>query len=181
MLRRDASCCLLLVTGFKANQIQVQLSEDVASIYENYSQLSSSFLETPEIITKPGQNYGCEHNQSLNFIHLFAFYLHRYQTDSSEMSDDKALDSMFDAMMAAAGPSQGKKKEVTYAEFQAMLDSTPLFMRETPKDGAAEGEGNDVLEALKSLVFEGEGDGESGTRAQDARVACRPGRLGTAA
>ncbi|GFZ42748.1 hypothetical protein JCM24511_00466 [Saitozyma sp. JCM 24511] len=78
------------------------------------------------------------------------------------MSDDKALDSMFDAMMAAAGPSQGKKKEVTYAEFQAMLDSTPLFMRETPKDGAADGEGNDVLEALKSLVFEGEGDEVAG-------------------
>jgi len=32
-------------------------------------------------------------------------------------------------------------------------------MRETPKGG--EGEENEVLEALRSLVFEGEGDGRS--------------------
>jgi hypothetical protein len=76
------------------------------------------------------------------------------------MSDDAQLDHMLDAMLvrpSTAGPSE-KKKEVTYADFQAMLDSTPLFMSEAPKDG---GEGNEVLEALRSLVFEGEGDGES--------------------
>ncbi|KLT40762.1 hypothetical protein CC85DRAFT_248837 [Cutaneotrichosporon oleaginosum] len=47
-----------------------------------------------------------------------------------------------------------KREPVTYDEFQKVLDTTPLFMRETPKDTG----GDYVLEALKSLVFEGEGD-----------------------
>lgn len=70
--------------------------------------------------------------------------------------EDASLDKVLDKMAKAsseAGPS--KKKEVTYAEFQAMLDSTPLFMRETPEDD----EDNEVLQALKTLVFDGEGDG----------------------
>ncbi|WVF67084.1 hypothetical protein IAT40_001829 [Kwoniella sp. CBS 6097] len=54
---------------------------------------------------------------------------------------------------SGVGPS-APKKEVTYEDFQRVLDSTPLFMRETPK----EGETSDVLEALRTLVFEGEGD-----------------------
>lgn len=54
------------------------------------------------------------------------------------------------------GPSVPKRKEVTMEDFQKVLDSTPLFMRETP-DGT---EDNPVLDALRSLVFEGEGDGE---------------------
>ncbi|WWC87740.1 uncharacterized protein L201_002632 [Kwoniella dendrophila CBS 6074] len=47
-----------------------------------------------------------------------------------------------------------KKKEYGYKDFEALLESTPIFMKETPKDG----ETNDVLEALRTLVFEGEGD-----------------------
>ncbi len=45
------------------------------------------------------------------------------------------------------------------AEFEKVLDTTPLFMRQTPS--GQEGEENEVLEALRSLIFEGEGDGES--------------------
>jgi hypothetical protein len=71
-----------------------------------------------------------------------------------EVSLEKVIDAMPDN---SAGPSRFTKKEVTYEEFQKVLDETPLFMRETPKDG----ETNDVLEALRSLVFEGEGDGGS--------------------
>ena len=56
-----------------------------------------------------------------------------------------------------AGPSRQPKKAVTMAEFEDLLDSTPLFMKETPKDGKAQD--NEVLEALRSLVFEGEGNG----------------------
>ena len=43
-------------------------------------------------------------------------------------------------------------------DFEKLLDSTPLFMRETPSAG--EGEENEVLEALRSLMFQGDGDGE---------------------
>jgi len=58
-----------------------------------------------------------------------------------------------------AGPSRKPKREVTMAEFEKVLDTTPLFMRQTPS--GQEGEENEVLEALRSLIFEGEGDGES--------------------
>lgn len=74
---------------------------------------------------------------------------------------DKLIDSFArsrtsdDTGNADPGPSRASKKEVTYDDFQKVLDSTPLFMRETP-DGAEE---NPVLDALRSLVFEGEGDG----------------------
>jgi hypothetical protein len=75
------------------------------------------------------------------------------------MSDDP-LENVLNSMpSSAAGPSRKPKKEVTMAEFERVLDTTPLFMRETPKGG--EGEENEVLEALRSLVFEGEGDGRS--------------------
>ncbi|ORY25815.1 hypothetical protein BCR39DRAFT_542841 [Naematelia encephala] len=70
----------------------------------------------------------------------------------SEDNLDKLLASM--AQQPRSGPSRAPKKEVTYDEFQKMLDSTPLFMRETP-DGTEE---NEVLEALRTLVFDGEGD-----------------------
>ncbi|WWC60175.1 uncharacterized protein I303_102740 [Kwoniella dejecticola CBS 10117] len=52
----------------------------------------------------------------------------------------------------SSGPE--KKKEYGYEYFKAILESTPIFMKETPKDG----ESNDVLEALRTLVFDGEGD-----------------------
>lgn len=58
---------------------------------------------------------------------------------------------------SVAGPSRASKKDVTYEDFQKVLDSTPLFMRETPEGS----EDNPVLEALRSLVFEGDGDGGS--------------------
>ncbi|WRT65561.1 uncharacterized protein IL334_002506 [Kwoniella shivajii] len=51
-----------------------------------------------------------------------------------------------------AGPA--KKKEYSYKDFEAILESTPLFMQQTPKDG----ETSDLLEALRTLVFDGEGD-----------------------
>ncbi|RXK41372.1 hypothetical protein M231_01277 [Tremella mesenterica] len=47
-----------------------------------------------------------------------------------------------------------KKKETTWKDFEAMLESTPLFMNHTP----VEGEENEVLEALRTLKFEGNGD-----------------------
>jgi hypothetical protein len=150
MCSASASCVY-----WKRYQLRVQLSEDVAAHFRHFWRPRKSSQNPVKIMSGSTVNHWNPHIS-------FAFYLHCDRSDTNDMSDDKALDSMFDAMMAAAGPSQGKKKEVTYAEFQAMLDSTPLFMRETPKDGAAEGEGNDVLEALKSLVFEGEGDGEFG-------------------
>lgn len=78
-------------------------------------------------------------------------------------SDDSFLDQLIAAMPkstvlpeSGVGPA-APKKEVTVEDFEKLLDSTPLFMRETPKDG----DDNPVLEALRSLVFEGEGDGES--------------------
>ncbi|ORX36324.1 hypothetical protein BD324DRAFT_580799 [Kockovaella imperatae] len=55
--------------------------------------------------------------------------------------------------MPAAGPSK-TKKEVTFEEFQKILDSTPLFMKETPADD----DDNPVLQGLRSLVLDGEGD-----------------------
>jgi hypothetical protein len=78
--------------------------------------------------------------------------LHRNMTD--------ALDKIIDAhasTSASAGPSRKPRGDVTYDDFQKMLDSTPLFMRETPDST------NDdpVLEALRTLVFEGDGDGQS--------------------
>lgn len=68
------------------------------------------------------------------------------------------LDAIIDAH-AAAGPSRKPQKDVTYDQFQAMLDSTPLFMRETPTTGQDD---TGVLDALKTLVFDGEGDGMLG-------------------
>lgn len=78
-------------------------------------------------------------------------------------SDDGFLDQLIAAMPKSTIPPESgvgpaaPKKEVTVEDFEKLLDSTPLFMRETPKDG----DDNPVLEALRSLVFEGEGDGES--------------------
>jgi hypothetical protein len=82
---------------------------------------------------------------------------------SSPAAPDSSLDTLIDSFTspttsdAVPGPSRGAKKEITMAEFQKVLDSTPLFMRETP-DGTEE---NPIFDALKSLMFEGEGDGES--------------------
>jgi len=70
------------------------------------------------------------------------------------MADE--IDKVMDAMASRAeakGPAQ--REPMTMKDFQHVLDSTPLFMKETPKDG----EENEVMEALKSLMFEGEGDG----------------------
>lgn len=75
----------------------------------------------------------------------------------SEREHDASIDKVLDAMAKVRTGPDGKPREpVTYDQFQKVLDTTPLFMRETPKDT----EGDYVLEALKSLVFEGEGDGE---------------------
>lgn len=77
-------------------------------------------------------------------------------------SDDGFLDQLIASMPKSTVPPESgvgpaaPKKEVTVEDFEKLLDSTPLFMRETPKDG----DDNPVLEALRSLVFEGEGDGE---------------------
>lgn len=89
------------------------------------------------------------------------------------MSEDAILDQILAAMPSRSadasgsgpGPHPSRKREVTYSDFEKVLNSTPLFMRETPKDaGEASGERDEaqqeVLEALKSLVFEGEGDGK---------------------
>jgi len=66
-----------------------------------------------------------------------------------------ALDAIINAH-AEAGPSRPQKQDVTYDDFQSMLDNTPLFMKATPQEGV---EDDGVLEALRSLVFEGDGDG----------------------
>lgn len=79
-------------------------------------------------------------------------------TKSDEPMDlNSALEQMAKARAAQYAADRGPKKEVTYEEFQKMIDSTPLFMRETPKES---GEDNYVLEALKSMMFDGDGDGE---------------------
>lgn len=70
-------------------------------------------------------------------------------------SIDKILGAMTSAR-AASGPAAKERKPVTYDEFQKVLDSTPLFMKETPVGM----EDDYVLEALKTLVFDGDGDGE---------------------
>ena len=62
------------------------------------------------------------------------------------------------AAQRQAGP-ETKSREVTVEDFQKVLDSTPLFMSATPENVESE-ESNYVMEALRSLVFEGEGDGE---------------------
>jgi hypothetical protein len=76
---------------------------------------------------------------------------------SSKMATEQEIDSLVDAFSASgsgAGPST--KKEVTYADFEKMLSETPLFMQSTPEGM----EDNEVLQGLRSLVFEGEGDGK---------------------
>ena len=78
-------------------------------------------------------------------------------TKSDEPMDlNSALEQMAKARAAQYAADRQPKKEVTYEEFQKMIDSTPLFMRETPKES---GEDNYVLEALKSMMFDGDGDG----------------------
>lgn len=76
------------------------------------------------------------------------------------MATDQEIDSLVDAFASSrSGPSgsgAGPKKEVTYADFEKMLDETPLFMRSTPEGM----EDNEVLQGLRSLIFEGEGDGQ---------------------
>jgi hypothetical protein len=69
---------------------------------------------------------------------------------------DEDLDKLFSAFASAA--NGGKKKEYDYDDFRKMMDETPLFMRETPTEVSEENAY--VLEALKSLAFEGDGDGE---------------------
>lgn len=44
-----------------------------------------------------------------------------------------------------------------------LFDNVPIFMRDAPSDGDNKGgEGNETLEALKSLIFDGTPDGEQG-------------------
>ncbi|WWC68763.1 uncharacterized protein I206_102697 [Kwoniella pini CBS 10737] len=82
-------------------------------------------------------------------------------SDSSQQPQDP-LDTLlahYSSVSASGSVPSGssgpeKKKEYGYKDFEAILESTPIFMKETPKDG----ESNDVLEALRTLVFEGEGD-----------------------
>ena len=62
------------------------------------------------------------------------------------------------AAQRQAGP-ETKSREVTVEDFQKVLDSTPLFMNQTP-DSVDNEESNYVMEALRSLVFDGEGDGK---------------------
>lgn len=91
-------------------------------------------------------------------------------TKSDEPMDlNSALEQMAKARAAQYAADQAPKKEVTYEEFQKMIDSTPLFMRETPKES---GEDNYVLEALKSMMFDGDGDGEYTINALLLRSAC---------
>lgn len=68
------------------------------------------------------------------------------------MGDD--IDKVLDAMASRPqGPTP--KEPMTMKDFQKVLDSTPLFMRETPKGE----EDNEVMDALQSLIFDGDGDG----------------------
>ncbi|KAL7419661.1 HSP70/90 co-chaperone [Cryptotrichosporon argae] len=69
-----------------------------------------------------------------------------------DAADEAAEADMWDALAARNAVSD--KPPTTMADFQKTLDSIPLFMRETPENI----EGDYVLEALQSLVFEGEGD-----------------------
>lgn len=50
------------------------------------------------------------------------------------------------------GPEPRQKK--TMADMDKIFDESPLFMRKAPEGG----EDNDALEALKTLIFEGDGD-----------------------
>lgn len=67
------------------------------------------------------------------------------------------LDKLIESHQAKAGPSRNPRGDVTYADFEKMINSTPLFMQETPTGSDEE---NPVLEALKTLVFDGDGDGK---------------------
>ena len=71
------------------------------------------------------------------------------------MSHDDNLEKVV-AALHPAGPPKRDTKEYTMKDFQAVLDSTPLFMSQTPDNS----EDNEVLQALQSLMFEGEGDGQ---------------------
>ncbi|KAK8861441.1 hypothetical protein IAR55_002260 [Kwoniella newhampshirensis] len=86
--------------------------------------------------------------------------------ETPAQSDDALLDQLISSFPSSSTSTYSKptvdgeigpaapSKDVTYEDFQKVLDSTPLFMRETPADG----DDNPILEALRSLVFEGEGD-----------------------
>ena len=68
-----------------------------------------------------------------------------------------AASSSRNALGGEGSTGPAKKKENTWEDFEAMIESTPLFMTRTPE----EGEDNEVLEALRTLKFEGDGDGGS--------------------
>ena len=55
--------------------------------------------------------------------------------------------------MTAIGP---EPKEIDYEAAFRDIESHPLFMRDLPDDPGS----NDQLEALKSLIYDGEPDGE---------------------
>lgn len=55
--------------------------------------------------------------------------------------------------MASVGPAP---REIDYEAALRELESHPLFMRELPDDPSS----NEKLEALQSLIFDGEPDGE---------------------
>ncbi|WWD16651.1 hypothetical protein CI109_101081 [Kwoniella shandongensis] len=88
------------------------------------------------------------------------------QQQQQPPSDDALLDQLISSWPTSSSSTStapggtgtvgpvAPSKDVTVEDFQKVLDSTPLFMRETPKDG----EENPILDALRSLVFEGEGD-----------------------
>ncbi len=80
--------------------------------------------------------------------------------ENSDTSDHRPPPPAAAEAASAVGPAP--RKQQTMADIDELLRTSPLFMRELPEDGGAS---NDTLEALKTLVFDGTGDGEtSGAR-----------------
>lgn len=73
------------------------------------------------------------------------------KVESRPVSEPEAKDSAVNHG-TGAGPAPKASKSL-----DELFDSVPLFMRETP---SADGEENETLEALKSLIFDGTPDGK---------------------
>ncbi len=58
---------------------------------------------------------------------------------------------------ATAVPGPAPRKKTTMADLDDIFDKSPIFMRKAPEAG----EENPAFDALRSLVFEGTGDGKS--------------------
>lgn len=77
--------------------------------------------------------------------------------DQKTLVDDKSSVTAVEQEPTPTSVGPAPRKQKTMADLEDLFENSPLFMRKAPEPGVE----NEALDALKSLVFDGTGDGKS--------------------